>query len=194
MEFKKNLSYEYWADVFNINDDLNAMFNNFLNSYIRIFNNRFPYKKFISIHTSQPWLTIGIKVSCARKRELYLLSRNIDDLELTRYYKKYCKVLTEVIKLAKHCYYNKLISNSKNKIKTSWSIIRSVTNTNSEKNPIPIIISKVNYVTMHKLWQMLLIIILHLHYDKLKQAYLLMGMKPSNFSLMYSNIFSQIYT
>jgi hypothetical protein len=78
-------------------------------------------------------------VSCARKRELYLLSRNIDDLELTRYYKKYCKVLTEVIKLAKHCYYNKLISNSKNKIKTSWSIIRSVTDTNSEKNPILII-------------------------------------------------------
>jgi hypothetical protein len=83
MEFKKNLSYEYWA-VFNINDDLNVMFNNFLNSYIRIFNNSFPYKKSVSIHTSQPWLTTG---------ELYLLSRNTDDLQLTRYYKKYCKVL-----------------------------------------------------------------------------------------------------
>jgi hypothetical protein len=84
MEFKRNLSYEYWADVFNINDDLNVMFINFLNCYIRTFNNSFLYKKSVSVHTSQPWLTTGIKVSCARKRELYLLSRNIDDLELTR--------------------------------------------------------------------------------------------------------------
>jgi hypothetical protein len=75
----------------------------------------------------------GIEVACDHKRELYLLRRNINDLELTRYFMKYCKVLAEVIKLAKHCYYNKLISNSKNKIKTSWSIITSVTNTNPEK-------------------------------------------------------------
>jgi hypothetical protein len=34
---------------------------------------------------------------------------------------------------------NKLIVNSKNKIKTSWGIIRSVTNINSSKNTIPVI-------------------------------------------------------
>jgi hypothetical protein len=97
-EFKNNLSTEYWADIFNIDDDINTMFNNFLNTYLRIFNNSFPCKKFILSHTNQPWLTTGIKVSCFRKRELYLLSRN---LELTRYYKNYCKILKEVIKLAK---------------------------------------------------------------------------------------------
>ena len=37
-EFKNNLSYEYWADVFNINEDVNIMFNNFLNTLLRIFN------------------------------------------------------------------------------------------------------------------------------------------------------------
>jgi hypothetical protein len=45
-------------------------------------------------------------------------------------------VLSEVIKLAKYRYYNKIISNSKNKIKTSWNIIRSVTN-NTARNAIP---------------------------------------------------------
>jgi hypothetical protein len=78
-------------------------------------------------------------VSCARKRELYAPCRNTDNLELTRHYKKYCKVLTDVIKLAKKCYYNRLIQNFKNKIKTSWGIIRFVTNANSSKNTIPII-------------------------------------------------------
>jgi hypothetical protein len=69
MEFKMNLSFEYWADVFNMNDDLNAIFN----TYLRIFNNSFPYKMFVSTHTRQPCLTTGIKVSCTRKRELTCL-------------------------------------------------------------------------------------------------------------------------
>jgi hypothetical protein len=129
IKFKNNLGYECWAHVFNIN----VMFNNFLNTFLRIFNNSFPYNKFILTHTKQPWLTIGIKVSCIHKRELYLLSRNLNDSELTRYYKNYCKILTEVMKLAKQCYYNKLISNSNNKIKTTWCVIRSITNTKLEK-------------------------------------------------------------
>jgi hypothetical protein len=69
IEFKNNLSTEYWADIFNINDDINTMFNNFINTYLRIFNNSFPCKKFILSHRNQPWLTTGIKVSRFRKRE-----------------------------------------------------------------------------------------------------------------------------
>jgi hypothetical protein len=50
-------------------------------------------------------------------------------------------VLSEVIKLAKYRYYDKIISNSKNKIKTSWNIIRSVTtrNNNTARNAIPMV-------------------------------------------------------
>jgi hypothetical protein len=68
-----------------------------------------------------------------------MLSRNIDNPEIAIYYKKYCKVLSAVIKLAKGRYYSNLISYSKNKIKTSWNIIRSITHTNNDKNTIPII-------------------------------------------------------
>jgi hypothetical protein len=65
-----------------------------------------------------------------------VLSRNTDNPELVRYYKKYCKILSDIIKLAKKHYYNKLITNSNNKIKTTWGIIRSVTNAKSSKNVI----------------------------------------------------------
>jgi hypothetical protein len=68
-----------------------------------------------------------------------VLSRNTNNPELIRYYKKYCKILSDVIKSSKKHHYNKLIANSKNKVKTTWGIIRSVTNINSSKNAIPLI-------------------------------------------------------
>jgi hypothetical protein len=101
MEFGMMLIHESWDDVFNIRDDVNLMFNNFLNTYIRVFNHSYPYKMYFPNQKTQSWITTRIKVSCAHKRELYRLSRQTQNPELIRYYKKYCKVLTEVIKMAK---------------------------------------------------------------------------------------------
>jgi hypothetical protein len=44
------------------------------------------------------------------------------------YYKQYCKILTKVIKEAKKLCYKEAISKSKNKMKTTWNIIRKETN------------------------------------------------------------------
>jgi hypothetical protein len=110
------------------------MFNNFLNAYLIIFNHSFLYKKYVSKQYNRTWITNGIATSCAHKRELYVLSRNTDNPELVRYYKKYCKILCDIIKLAKKHYYNKLINNSKNNIKTTWGIIKSVTNAKSSQS------------------------------------------------------------
>jgi hypothetical protein len=89
---------------------------------------------------NKTWITNGIRTSWARKRELYVLSTNTDNPELVRYYRKYCKILSD-IKLAKKHYFNKLI-NSENKVETSWDIIKSVTNAKSSKNTITSISSK----------------------------------------------------
>jgi len=43
---------------------------------------------------------------------------------LTKYYKKYCRILTNIIKLAKKRYYNNIITCSNNKTKTTWNIIK----------------------------------------------------------------------
>jgi hypothetical protein len=89
-----------------------------------IFNHSFPHKKYFLNHKNKTWLTTWIKISCARKRELYKLTRNTDNFELMRYYKKYCKILSEVIKTAKKKHYSNLIVHSKNKAKTTWDIIK----------------------------------------------------------------------
>jgi len=58
-----------------------------------------------------------------KKKELLLLCRNSNDLNLKIYYKRYCKVLSKVILAAKKIHYNKIILNSKNKMKSTRKII-----------------------------------------------------------------------
>jgi hypothetical protein len=44
-DFKINLSYEFWSGIFT-DDDVNTIFNNFMNTYLRIFFSSFPVRKF----------------------------------------------------------------------------------------------------------------------------------------------------
>jgi len=69
------------------------------------------------------WITEGIKISCKKKKELFLLCRCSNDLNLKIYYKRYCTVLSKVTLTAKKLYYNKISHGSKNKMKTTWKII-----------------------------------------------------------------------
>jgi hypothetical protein len=51
------------------------------------------------------------------------LCRHSNDVNLKIYYKQYCKVLSKVILAAKILHCDKIILNSKNKIKSTWKII-----------------------------------------------------------------------
>jgi len=94
------LSFEDWEDVF-LEENVNIIFNNFLNTYLRIFNASFIINKSQNFYKSKPWLTNGIRISCANKRKLYLTYRNSNDPNHKAYYKKYCQILTTVIMAAK---------------------------------------------------------------------------------------------
>jgi hypothetical protein len=128
--FKLNLSYENWDNVFNskCDSDINVPFNNFLNTYIRIFYGSFPVHSISVDNKTKGWLTKGILISCEHKKGLYLLYRSSKNLAIKNHYRKYCKVLTRTIQLAKKLYYNGLISRSENKTKEAWRIIKSLTN------------------------------------------------------------------
>ena len=79
----------------------------------------FPHTNTIS------WITLGIKTSCRRKRQLFLLNRNNNNPALKKYYKTYCKILAKVIKEAKRLSYNNRILKS-DKVKTTWNIINEL--------------------------------------------------------------------
>jgi hypothetical protein len=56
-----------------------------------------------------------------------LLCRDNKDPKLKRYYKTYCRILSEIIKTAKKIHYNKLITNYNDKVKTIWDIVKTET-------------------------------------------------------------------
>jgi len=90
----------------------------------------FPHTNTIS------WITLGIKTSCKRKRQLFLLNRNNNNPALKKYYKTYCKILAKVIKEAKRLSYNNRILKSDNKVKTTWNIINELSGKQHSTNVI----------------------------------------------------------
>jgi hypothetical protein len=73
--FVHHLSYKNWENVF-MEEDVNIIYNNFVNTYVRIFYANFPLVKIKNSQNLKPWLTKGIKISRLNKRRLYLNYRN----------------------------------------------------------------------------------------------------------------------
>ena len=77
------LSYENCENVF-MEEDINIIYNNFVNTYVRIFYESFPLVKIKNSQTLKPWLTKGIKISCLNKRRLYLNYRKSNNPTLKK--------------------------------------------------------------------------------------------------------------
>ena len=105
----------------NNNEDVNDMFNSFLNNYIMIFNSNFPLQTVMTKKNliKNKWITKGIEISCSTKRKLYVSCRQRPNEETKRHYQLYSKILANVIREAKKTYYNKKILKSNNKSKTT---------------------------------------------------------------------------
>jgi len=69
-DFLYNLSSESWDSVFNTND-VNLIFNSFLNTYFRFFYSSFPSIRIKCRQNSNSWITLGIKTSCKRKENCF---------------------------------------------------------------------------------------------------------------------------
>jgi hypothetical protein len=122
LKFLNLLSYENWEEIF-VDKDVNTLFNNFLNTYLKIFNACFPIKKKQHHKTFKPWLTIGIRTSCMNKRKLYKTYRISKNLNFIKYNKNYCKILSSVIISAKKKHFDRLLMKSTNKTNTTWNIV-----------------------------------------------------------------------
>jgi len=124
------LSNESWSNTFNA-DNVNQMYNSFLNTYLRIFYASFPLTRVANKNKGNQWITPGILISCKRKRELFLLLRTTNNPILKQYYKKYCNILVRVIHEAKRMTYSARISASHNKTKTTWTILNELLGENT---------------------------------------------------------------
>jgi hypothetical protein len=110
-----------------IDDDTSSKFDSFLRTFLNIFEVSFPVK-YKSIHRNKDvWITQGIKISCGRKRRLYMYSRDSNDAIIKAFYIKCGKILNIVIQQAERQHFNRLIAKSDYKIKTTWNVIKQQT-------------------------------------------------------------------
>ena len=88
-----NFSYENWENVFDFTSDnnVNVIFNNFLNTYLWIFYCCFPLHKSLVRNKCKGWLKKGILISCRHKEDLYLLCRMSNNIVLKNFYKNTVK-------------------------------------------------------------------------------------------------------
>jgi hypothetical protein len=123
-DFLIKLSYENWGTVFST-EDVNKMFNSFLDTYLQIFNSSFPLKRvhITKRNNNKNRITSGILTSCKHKRELFIASTNSNNSDLKTTYRRYCTILSVVIKEAKKLNYADKIKKSVNKNKTVWDIV-----------------------------------------------------------------------
>jgi tyrosyl-tRNA synthetase len=136
--FKTNLSYEIWDTIFG-KQDANETFNNFHNTFLRIFHSSFPEKEIQLQDKVKTWITKGIQTSIKNKGELYLKCRNSNNHKLKNYYKSYCKLLAKIITQAKALHYRNQILRSNNESKTVWDIVKSQTGKKKMKDEMSIL-------------------------------------------------------
>ena len=117
------LSHETWEQVFDGND-VNKIFNSFLNICLRIYYSSFPSIQAKNKINQNSWITPEIITSCTHKRELYKeLQNNDNNATLASYCRDYSNKLSMVIRKAKVIEHDILNLNSHNKVKTTWGII-----------------------------------------------------------------------
>jgi hypothetical protein len=125
-----------WKEVFD-EKDVNFMFNSFLNIFLRLFYTSFPESSNKPhIAKNKEWILPSIKTKCRIKRNLHLISRHNEDPNIKNQYKAYCKFLSRSITEAKRSFYDKQISNSNNKIKSTWNIVKALTGRNSDHDDV----------------------------------------------------------
>ena len=142
--FEHFLSQENWTEIFNSND-VNTVYDNFLNRFLYAFNLFIPKTSksiFKNKNYSKNWITPELQKMSEQKRLLFLLIKdikinntNIDENvhALTNKYKQICMHLKKNIVKQKQTFYNNEINNSKDKIKSSWQLVKRTGKNNNSK-------------------------------------------------------------
>lgn len=129
VKFLNQLEHKNIQNITFESTDVNYNFNEFYKTLLQAVDESFPLVSCSNKATrgQHQWITPGIKISCARKRELHEARRTSDCPQLEAYYKQYCKVLRKVIAAAKRMANDRFISESENKSKAVWSVVRRET-------------------------------------------------------------------
>ena len=142
--FKYHLSQINWQTIINSTEKLEINFQNFLNTLLLVFEEHFPKKAAKSKRdkNSKPWITVGLKTSLIKKKEMSYKVKNSTDLNFITYYKSYVNILRKLIQISKKTCYEQILKKSENKTKTMWSNVRKETGREAKRMDISSILIK----------------------------------------------------
>lgn len=116
-----------WYEIYQCHD-VNIAYNGLINVLQYLQDKYFPERILNTKCNKKPWTTLGIRISCERKKFLY--SQYKEGFVTKEYYYKYANILKRVIRKAKIMQNDNIIKKSANKSKSSWNIIKKLTNKN----------------------------------------------------------------
>lgn len=132
--FYSKLYNTSWEPVFSLQDP-NKAYDFFYHTFYKIFDESFPLviasRKWAK---QKSWLTPALKISVARKSQLYKIWINNKNFENERTYKNYSNKLKQLIRMAKRKYFTKLFSERSNSIKNIWGAINRTFAKNTRSN------------------------------------------------------------
>lgn len=146
--FLRYMSQCSFSEVYLYND-VNLAYKTFINMFKLIFELCIPLQQIrVSYKKKNDWQTKGIYRASKIKRSLYMKILHKKNISLIPHYKKYCKVLKSVIRLAKQKFNISFIKKSTNKNRATWNLIQKQTSAkNTFKSTIDNLIVDNNVVT-----------------------------------------------
>ena len=144
--FKEELEQFDWS-ILATTDDVNLLYNTFLENFMKIYNKHFPIeKKKVKIKDiTTPWFSKGMKKSSKQKQKLYIkyLKKKTDKTKMQ--YKNYKNLFEKLKRKAKQHHYTKLISKYKNDSKKTWQVLKEITGKMKlNRNNFPKMIKAIN--------------------------------------------------
>jgi hypothetical protein len=130
--FKLELQKTEWNQLLKPDKGINYNYNVFNSTLHNILNRCIP-KKNIKLKTNKRnkfWLSKGIKISCKNKRILKSFILYNKNNILNNHYKRYSKMLKNIINESRKQQYIKEIKKSDNIMKSMWKIVKERTNKN----------------------------------------------------------------
>ena len=123
-----------------VSNDVNQSYNNFVDTFYSLYNEKFPLinKRIKIINNSyKPWISTAILKSIRCKNGLYSKWIKFRDDNMFVKYKKYKNKLVSIIRAAEATYYKNRFTECKDDISKTWTLIKSLINSNGFKPDIP---------------------------------------------------------
>ena len=119
-------------------DNLNMIFNNFINIVKTAIDNYAPLKKLSRRQRKlKPWITHGLLIFIKHKQKLYLSHFINGNTEKRYFYKKYAKRLNKIKFISKQMYYQDELYKSKNNAFKTWKVIKSLLSCSQNSSTTP---------------------------------------------------------